>query len=72
MPSCSAFVVPRMDEQVKEQLKKHGKDACYGVEKFLFKLQGNILDTTGPLTGLWAAMLQGETPSPKEVLLTMQ
>jgi hypothetical protein len=40
-PSCKALQTPKLDEQVKEQLKRKGKDPHFGPEKTLFKVQGS-------------------------------
>ena len=40
---------PKLDEEVKEQLKIRGKDPHYGSEKSLYKLQEQVLDVAGPL-----------------------
>ena len=37
-PDTKAVLTPKLDEQVKEQLKKRGKDPYFGAEKSLFKI----------------------------------
>ena len=56
-PACSALCVPKLDEEIKEQIKKVGKNPHFVSEKFLFKFQEQMLEITGPLTFLWADML---------------
>ena len=54
-PSCQALVAPKLDEDMKKQIKKAGKDPHFGAERSLFKLQLQLLDMAGgPLTCLWA------------------
>lgn len=43
---------------MKDQLKSKGKDPHQGAEKSLYKIQDQLLDVTGPLTCLWADLLQ--------------
>ena len=72
-PSCKALKTPRLDEQVREQLKRKGKDPHFGPEKTLFKVQEQVLDVTGPLTCLWADLLNKKAKvSSEDVLLLIQ
>ena len=48
-PNCDVLVTPRIDKEVKEQLKGKGKDAHWGAEKPLYKIQEQLLDVSGPL-----------------------
>ena len=58
---------------MKEQLKGKGKDAHWGAEKPLYKIQGQLLDVSGPLTCLWADLKRKENSlSVEDVLLTVQ
>lgn len=41
-------------------MKRKGKDPHFGTEKTLFKVQEQLLDATGPLTCLWADLLNKE------------
>ena len=50
LDSCDAMVTPKMYEEVKEQLKQKGKDAHFGSEKTVYRIQEQLLDTAGPLT----------------------
>ena len=72
-PTCKAVAVPKLDEQVKEQLKRKGKDPHFGSEKTLFKIQEQVLDVTGPLTCLWADLLNKQARvTPEDTLLLIQ
>ena len=52
-PLSGSLAVPKLDNQVKEHLKRKGKDPYFGAEKSLFKVQENLLDVAGPLSCLW-------------------
>ena len=56
-PNCPALEVPRLDEEVKKQMKSKGKNPDFGQEKTLFDIQDELLDVSGPLTCLWADMI---------------
>ena len=72
-PSCKALSTPKLDEQVKEQLKCKGKDPHFGAEKTLFKVQEQVLDVTGPLTCLWVDLPnRNARVSPEDILLLIQ
>ena len=72
-PACSVMSVPKLDEEVKEQLKLRGKDPHFGSEKSLYKLQEQVLDIAGPLTCLWADLINKEANfSPEDTLLLVQ
>ena len=72
-PVCKVLSAPKLDEQVKDQLKKKGKDPHFGSEKSLFKLQEQLLDVAGPLTCLWADLLNKEaTVTAEDTLLLVQ
>ena len=47
-PNCQSLQVPRLNEEMKAQIRKAGKDPHFGVERSLFKLQDQLLDVTGP------------------------
>jgi len=66
MPNCSAIEVPRLDEEVKKQLRSKGRDPHFGQEKMLFNIQGEFLKVSGPLTCLWADMMNPEVEADKE------
>ena len=58
---------------MKEQLKGKGKDAHWGAEKPLYKIQEQLLDVSGPLTCLWADLMRKENSlSAEDVFLTVQ
>ena len=64
---------PKLDEQVKDQLKRKGKDPHFGPEKSLYKIQDQLLDVAGPLTCLWADLLNKEEKvSREDTLLLLQ
>ena len=71
-PNCEALTVPKLDQEVKEQLKRKGKDPFFGGEKSLFKIQEQLLDATGPLTCLWADLLNKEAKVSSEDILLIQ
>ena len=71
-PDCNAMVVPKLDDEVKDQLKKKGKDPHFGAEKSMYKIQEHILDVAGPLTCLWADLLNKEAITPDQTLLLIQ
>ena len=70
-PDCDAVVTPKMDEEVKEQLKQKGKDAFFGSEKTLYRVQEQLLDTAGPLTCLWADLLNKDAMVSKEDIVML-
>ena len=70
-PNSGALKVPRLDEQVKEHLKRKGKDPHFGAEKSLYKLQESVLDVAAPLTCLWADLLNKEASLPREDILLL-
>jgi len=68
-PNTPVLEVPKLDEEVKEQLKSKGKDPHFGQEKDLFKLQKSLLDVSGPLMCLWDLNNSEAKVSPYEILL---
>ena len=50
-PEVNVLQPPKLDEEVKEQLKKSGKDPHFGAEKSLYKIQGRLLDVAGMFLG---------------------
>ena len=66
MPNCPAIEVPRLDNEVRKQLKSKGKDPHFGQEKTLFSIQGELLKVGGPLTCLWADMINPDVEPDKE------
>ena len=66
MPNCPAIEVPRLDEEVKKQLRSKGRDPHFGQEKTLFGIQGELLKVGGPLTCLWADMINPDVEPDKE------
>lgn len=72
-PASPALLVPKLDEEIKEQIKKTGKNPHFGSEKFLFKFQEQLLEIAGPLTCLWTDMLdQKATVKQEDILLLLQ
>ena len=72
-PNCKALRTPKLDEQVKEQLKRKGKDPHFGAEKTLFRVQEQVLEVAGPLTCLWADLLNKNAKvSSEDILLLVQ
>ena len=72
-PDVDALQPPKLDEEVKEQLKRSGKDPHFGAEKSLYKIQGQLLDVAGPLTCLWADLLNPKARvSTENTLLLIQ
>ena len=70
-PNCEALTVPKLDQEVKEQLKCKGKEPFVGEEKSLYKIQEQLLDATGPLT--WSDLLNKEAKiSSEDTLLLIQ
>ena len=66
-PRCDT---PKIDEDLKEQMKSRGKDHHFGVEKSLYKIQDQLMDLTGPLSCLWADLLNKDAEmSPEDVPL---
>ena len=72
-PTCPVIHTPKIDEDIKRQIKRAGKDPHFGIEKSLYKIQEQIMDMTGPLTCLWADLLnQNATVKPEDVILLLQ
>ena len=72
-PNVDAVVTPRLAGDAVEQLKSKGKNPHIGTEKALYNTQKQLLDVTGPLTCLWADLLNKEAKvSPEDILLLIQ
>ena len=72
-PKSSALTTPKLDERVKDHLKKKGKSPLFGAEKSLYKLQDQLLGVAGPLTCLWADLLNKKAKvSTQDTLLLVQ
>ena len=72
-PQADVMSAPKLDGEVKEQLKMQGKDPHYGSEKSLYKLQEQVLDVAGPLIYLWSDLFNREARvSNEDVLLLIQ
>jgi len=61
--------VPKLDDKIKEQIKKAEKNPHFGSEKFLIKFQEQSLEIAGPLTCLWANMLNCNATLKQEDIL---
>jgi len=72
-PASSALAVPKLDDDIKEQIKKAGESPHFGAERSLFKLQEQILEMARPLTCLWSDILSRKaTVKQEDVLLLLQ
>ena len=71
-PNCEAMTVPKLDQEVKEQLKRKGKDPFFGGEKSLYKIQEQLLDAAGPLTCLRSDLLNKEAKVSSEDIVLIQ
>ena len=72
-PNCQSLLVPRLNEEMKSQIRKAGKDPYFVVERFLFNLQDQLLDATELLTCLWADLMnKDEKVSPQDAILLIQ
>ena len=69
-----AIQAPKLDNKLKEQMRKKGKDPQFGQEKVLYKLQEQLLEVTGPFTYLWADLLnpEAEEVSAEQVILLLR
>ena len=56
VPNTPVLQAPRLDDDVKEQLKKKEKDPHFG----LYKLQSSFLEVSGPLMCLWSDLINPE------------
>ena len=70
-PTTPVLQTPRLDDDVKEQLKKKGKDPHFGQEKVLFKLQYLLLDVSGPLMCLWSYLTNPDAEVASEQILLL-
>ena len=62
--------VPKLDEEIKEQIKKTGH---FGLKKFLVEFQEQLLEIAGPLTCLWMDLLdQNPTLMQEDILLRLK
>ena len=70
--NCKALTVPKLDQEVKEQLKWKSKDPFIGGEKSLYKIQEQLFDGTGSLMCLWSDLLNKEAKVSFEDTLLIQ
>ena len=72
-PNCPVLSAPKLDDQVKDHLKRKGKDSHFGTEKSLYKIQEQLLDVVGPLACLWGNLLNKEANvTAEDTLLLVQ
>ena len=72
-PNSLVLQAHRLDELVKHQLTKKGKDQQFGSERTLFKLQQQLLEVSVPLTCLWSDMMNPDTNlSIEEIILLLR
>jgi len=72
-PNSQALQVPKLDEQVKDHLKKKGINPHFGAEKSLYRIQSQVLDMAGPLACLWSDLLDtGATIKREQIILLVQ
>ena len=72
-PASQVVQVPKLDDDMKRQIKKAGKDPHFGAERSLYRLQHQLLDMVGPLTCLWADMTSKDVEvKPQEIILLIQ
>jgi len=72
-PTCQVLQVPKLDNEMKKQIKKAGKDPHYGVERSMYRLQDQLLDMADPLTCLWADLTSKDVQvKPQEIILLVQ
>jgi len=69
IPQCSVLQAPTLDPEVKDQIRKKGKNPQFGTERCLFNLQEELLGVTGPLTCLWADLLNPTSDLTKEDII---
>jgi len=61
--------VPRLDDNVKEQLKHKGMDPKFGAEKNMFRIQEQLLEVGGPLSCLLANLVNPEVEVDREAII---
>ena len=67
-PRAKAMATPKLDDQVKDQMKSKGKDPHFA----LFKIQDQLLDVSGPHICLWSDLLYKEAKVTTGHLLLIQ
>ena len=72
-PNVDVVVTPKLAGDAVEQLRSKGKNPHFGAEKDLYSTQKQLLDVTGPLTCLWADLLNREANvHPEDIVLLIQ
>lgn len=67
------MLTPKLDGQPREQIKSKGKDPHFGAERSPYKIHDRVPDVVGPLTCLWADLLNKEgSVTTEDVLLLIQ
>ena len=67
-PNSSTLYTPKLDDLVKDQLLKKGKNPQFGSERTLCKLQQQLLEVLGPLACLWSDMINPEASHQQRIL----
>ena len=70
-PSSQALQVLKLDDQVKDHLKKKGINPHFGAEKSLYPIQSQVLDMASPLTCLWSDLLDTEVTIKREQIILL-
>ena len=65
-PNCSALIAPQIDEEASSQMRRNFKNAHFGAEKTSYRVQEQMLEVSGPLTCLWADMVNPHTELDRE------
>jgi len=72
-PNSQALQVTKLDDQVKDHLKKKGINSHFRAEKSLHRIQSQVLDMAGPLACLWSDLLDtGATIKREQIILLVQ
>ena len=71
-PNSLMLQAHRLDQLVKHQLTKKGREPQFGSERTLFKLQQQLLEVSVPLTCLLSDMMNPDTDlSIEEIILLL-
>lgn len=73
IPKCNVLQAPKLDPEVKDQLRKKGRNPQFGTERCLYRVQEQLLEVTGPLTCLWADLQNPDAElKNEEIILLLQ
>lgn len=73
IPEYDTLQASKLDLEMKDQLRKKGRNPQFGVERSLYRVQEQLLEVTGPLTCLWADLLHSDTmPTKEQTILLLQ